>query len=91
MLASIEARGCDENGQVKVTLKNGKLIRADVIDVIVVVENTTGLSPNVAEHAAGVAWAMAMEEGAESVPWKRLQQMAERSYKEFQEERLRMN
>ena len=91
MLAKIEAVGCDEDGKVTVTLHNGRLIKADVIETITVVENTTGLSEELAEHTAGVAWAMAMDEGAETVPWRRLQSMAERSLKDFEKARLKMN
>lgn len=91
MLAKIEAVGCDEDGKVTVTLRDGKLIRADVVDVITVVENTTGLSEELAEHAAGVAWAMAMDEGAETIPWRRLQSRAERSLEDFEKARLKIN
>lgn len=91
MLAKIDVAGNDFKGAVTVTLKNGKQIKADLGDVITITENSTGLASSVAEHAAGVAWAMAIDEGADTVPWRRLVDRASQSLKDFEKAKLRLN
>ena len=92
MHAKIDCEGRDDDGTVTVSLKNGKILRARFTDQeIFVLENSTGLGPDEAEHVAGVAWAMSMDEGADACDWKRLTSRATQSLKDFEAVRLRVN
>ena len=92
MHAKIDCSGHDDDGTVTVSLKNGKVLRAKLTDQeILILENSTGLTPGEAEHAAGVAWAMSVDEGADSCSWKRLTSRASQSLKDFDAARLRLN
>jgi hypothetical protein len=92
MLAKIDVSGVDESGKVTVTLRGGRGLTAELLaDEIAVRENSTGLDARVAEHLAGIAWAMAKDEDAVTVPWRRLLARANRSLKEFEAARLKTN
>ena len=92
MHAKIDCEGRDDDGTVTVSLKNGKILKARFTDQeIFVLENSTGLGPDEAEHVAGVAWAMSMDEGADACDWKRLMSRATQSLKDFEAARLRVN
>lgn len=91
MIAKINAEGTDEAGQVTISLRNGKVLKADFGESsISITENTTGVDEESAKHVAGVAWAIFQDE-ASAISWDRLLDRASKVRKGLEAKRFSIN